>query len=91
MYRWQSDIGDDAVQSLTAALGLPEDRTAVFGKQLTPEPTYHCTLMRFDPEVSKIVGDVSSLLHSSPEWSGLRSVMEEDTPLYLTSHLVHEQ
>jgi len=78
LYKWQSEVGADAVQALTSALGLPADRAGVLAERMTTEPADHCGLVRFDPDICTVTGDLASALHDKAEWSVVRSSLEED-------------
>ena len=79
MQDWQAESGDAVAVELLQALGLPQDRVAALSKQMRAEPTPHTNVLHFRPDVARVASDLTGALHHGPEWSVVRSHMEEDS------------
>ena len=63
-------------------MGLSEDRAAAIAKRMRAEPSEHCTVLKFSPDIGSVASEMTGALHGSNEWSKVRGAMDEDTFLF---------
>jgi hypothetical protein len=80
--QWQAESGTGTALELLQALGLSEDRAAAIAKRMRAEPSEHCTVLKFSPDIGSVASEITGALHGSNEWSKVRGAMDEDTFLF---------
>jgi len=77
--QWQQENGGPMAMELLRALGLPQDRANVIARHMRAEPTEHCTVLKFSPDIAGVAAELTGALHHGQEWSKVRQSMEEDS------------